>query len=110
MADAINSGVVPNMRQLHQQMELDPKLAQWDTARHKVDGLSSNLRKLQGDLEPVQQLWKEVTGTAEGFNMAATLVGSRRPCRRPSMNGRNFKVSSPAPTIRSRDLPTPTRA
>lgn len=76
MADAINSGVVPNMRQLHQQMELDPKLAQWDTARHKVDGLSSNLRKLQGDLEPVQQLWKEVTGTAEGFNMAATLVGS----------------------------------
>jgi TP901 family phage tail tape measure protein len=75
-ADELNSGVAPNMRKLHEQALADPKLAQWVTLRNHVDGLSQNLRRLQPELETVQQAWKEATGGAETLNVASQLVGS----------------------------------
>lgn len=51
-------------------------LAQWNTLNNKVEGFSTNLRKGQSDLESVSQIWKELTGTDAGFQMAAQLAGT----------------------------------
>jgi TP901 family phage tail tape measure protein len=74
-ADAINAGNI-DFKAIRQAKEIDPALAQWDTMRHKVEGLSSNLQKLQPELETVQQLFKEGTGGAETLSVLSQLFGN----------------------------------
>lgn len=76
LADQINSGTTPSLKVLHEQALSDPKLAQWLTMRQHVEGLSQNLRKLQPDLETVQQMFKDATGGAETLNVVSQLVGT----------------------------------
>lgn len=75
MADQLNNGTA-NFKELRQAALIDPQLKQWMSMRNTVDGLSSNLRKLQPVLEPIQQLFKEVTGGAETLDVISQLVGT----------------------------------
>lgn len=75
MADSLSNGTF-NAKAFHKAAVEDPKLQQWETMRNKVEGLSQNLKKLQPDMETVQQAWKELTGGAETLNIAAILGGT----------------------------------
>jgi TP901 family phage tail tape measure protein len=75
VADQLNAGTI-TLRELRTQAAIDPALKQWVTMRTTVDGLSSNLKKLQPDLETVQQLFKEATGGSETLNVLAQLYGT----------------------------------
>ncbi|MDY0112711.1 MAG: phage tail tape measure protein [Corynebacterium sp.] len=75
LADDLKSGAI-TLRELRTQAVIDPQLRQWITMRSTVDGLSTNLKKLQPDLETVQQLFKETTGGAETLNVLAQLYGN----------------------------------
>lgn len=76
LADQLKSGTLTNFKGLRLAEKNDPALKQWDAMRNKVDGLSSNLRKLQPDLETVQQLFRETTGGAETLNVLSQLFGT----------------------------------
>lgn len=64
------------LKELRTEAKIDPQLQQWIAMRTTVDGLSSNLKKLQPDLETVQQLLGETTGGAETLNVLAQLYGT----------------------------------
>ncbi len=64
------------LKELRTEAKIDPQLQQWMAMRTTVDGLSSNLKKLQPDLETVQQLFKETTGGTETLNVLAQLYGT----------------------------------
>lgn len=83
MADQLNAGTV-SLKQIRQAAMIDPQLKQWMTMRQTVDGFSQNLKRLQPALEPVEQLWKEVTGGVETFNVAAQLVGTPEALQKTS--------------------------
>lgn len=76
LADQLKSGTLTDFKGLRIAEKNEPALKQWDAMRNKVDGLSQNLRKLQPDIETVQQAFKEVFGGAETLNVAALLAGS----------------------------------
>lgn len=76
MADQLNAGTFTDFKGLRLEKENEPALAQWDSARKKVDGLSSNLRKLQPQLETILQLFKETSGGAETLNVLSQLYGN----------------------------------
>ncbi len=83
LADQMNAlhasgGAAPKgfLTEIRTAARIDPHLAQWMSMRQTVDGLSSNLKKLQPDLETVQQLLGETTGGAETLNVLAQLYGT----------------------------------